>query len=116
MPPLGQREFLEPLPRVARRAALPPPLHPWLQSDAPPGLSEMSYPGRKPDTVEQAMNSKERILSLIQKLADDVSIDEAIEALYLLQKVEVGMQHDIAGDVIDHDEFMRQLEREDLGR
>jgi len=30
------------------------------------------------------MNTKEKILSVIQGLADDVSIDEAIERLYLL--------------------------------
>ncbi len=56
------------------------------------------------------MSTKEKILSLVQSLDDDVSIDQAIDRLYLLRKIEIGIQQADAGDVIDHDEFMQQLE------
>ena len=59
------------------------------------------------------MNTKEKILSVIQGLADDVSIDEAIERLHLLQKIEAGLKDADEGRVMDHDEFMRELEEED---
>ena len=56
------------------------------------------------------MSTKERILSVIQSLDDDASIDHAIDRLYLLRKVELGIQQADAGDAIEHDEFMKQLE------
>jgi predicted transcriptional regulator len=56
------------------------------------------------------MTAKEKILSVIHSLDDDVSIDQAIDRLYLLRKIEIGIQQADAGDVIDHDEFMKQLE------
>ncbi|MEX2287690.1 MAG: hypothetical protein WD648_11415 [Planctomycetaceae bacterium] len=59
------------------------------------------------------MNTKEKILSVIHGLADDVSIDEAIERLHLLQKIEAGLKDADEGRVMDHDEFMRELEEED---
>ena len=59
------------------------------------------------------MTTKEKILSVIQSLDDDVSIDQAIDRLYLLRNIEIGIQQADAGDVIDHDEFMKQLENDE---
>lgn len=56
------------------------------------------------------MTTKEKILSVIRSLDDDVSIDQAIDRLYLLRKVEIGIRQADAGDVVDHDEFMKELE------
>ena len=55
------------------------------------------------------MSTKEKILSVVQTLPDDVSIDEAIGKLYLLHKVEIGIEQAEKGEVCDHDEFMKQL-------
>ena len=55
------------------------------------------------------MSNKEKILSVIQSLPEEASIDEAIDRLYLLWKVERGIEQADAGQVTDHDEFMREL-------
>jgi hypothetical protein len=59
------------------------------------------------------MTTKEKILTTIESLDDDVSIEQAIDRLYLLQKIEIGQQQIAAGQFVDHDEFMNQLEAED---
>ena len=60
------------------------------------------------------MGNKEKILSVIRSLPEEASIDEAMDRLYLLWKVETGIQQADAGDVTDHDEFMREvLDEED---
>lgn len=55
------------------------------------------------------MTTKQKILKAIQTMRDDVSVDQVIDSLYLLQKVERGVQQADQGDVIDHDEFMNEL-------
>ena len=59
------------------------------------------------------MTKKERILAVIQTLPDDVSIDQAIDRLYLLQKINRGIQQADAGELTDHEEFMNELLAED---
>jgi predicted transcriptional regulator len=56
---------------------------------------------------------KQKALQVIDSLSDDVSLDDVIDRLYLLRKIELGMVQADAGDVMDHDEFMAELERED---
>jgi predicted transcriptional regulator len=59
------------------------------------------------------MTSKEKAISVIQTLADDVSLDELIDRLYLLRKIEIGIAQADAGELTDHDEFFDELEAED---
>ncbi len=59
------------------------------------------------------MTTKEKAISLILALSDDVSLDEVIDRLYLLRKLEIGIAQANAGDVLEHDEFMEELEAED---
>ena len=58
------------------------------------------------------MTTKEKAILLIQTLDDDVSLDDVIERLYLLRKIEVGIAQANAGDVMEHDAFMDELEAE----
>ncbi len=58
------------------------------------------------------MTTKEKILSVVNSLDDDVSIAEAIDRLYLLHKVEIGIQQADSADVTEHREFMKQLDDE----
>jgi hypothetical protein len=58
------------------------------------------------------MTSKEKIISLIKSLGDDVTIKEAIYRLRVLRKIEIGIAQVDSGDVLEHDEFMNQLESE----
>ena len=62
---------------------------------------------------EESMTTKEKIMSVIERLDDDVSIDHAIERLYVLRKIEIGLQQADSGDVMEHDEFMKELENEE---
>lgn len=59
------------------------------------------------------MTTKEKAISLIQTLDDHVSLDEVIDRHYLLCKIELGIAQADAGDVMEHDAFMDQLEAED---
>ena len=59
------------------------------------------------------MTSKQKAIGLIQKLDDEVSLDDVIDRLYLLRKVELAEQQADNGEVIEHDEFMNQLEADD---
>ncbi len=59
------------------------------------------------------MTTKEKAISLIQTLDDDVSLDDVIDRLYLLRKIELGLAQADADDVMEHDAFMDELEAED---
>ena len=59
------------------------------------------------------MTTKEKVLSVLNSLDENATLDEVIDRLYLLRKIELGITQADAGDVIDHDEFMAELERED---
>ena len=57
----------------------------------------------------QAVASKQRILDALDGLADDASVEEAIERLYFLAKTEKGLGQLDAGQGVDHDEVKRRL-------
>lgn len=59
------------------------------------------------------MTTKEKAISLIQTLDDNVSLDDVIDRLYLLRKIELGIEQADVGDVMEHDAFMDELEAED---
>jgi hypothetical protein len=59
------------------------------------------------------MTAKQKILSLINKLDENATIDQAIDELYFLKKLERALEQADSGDVMDHDEFMRELQDED---
>jgi len=53
--------------------------------------------------------AKERILKAVEELPDDATLDEAIEKLCFLAKVERGLQQANAGKTISHDEVKERL-------
>jgi hypothetical protein len=59
------------------------------------------------------MTNKEKAIGLIQSLDDNVSLDDVIDRLYLLRKVELAEKQADRDEVMEHDDFMRQLEAED---
>ena len=59
------------------------------------------------------MTTKEKAISLIQSLDDDVTLDIVIDRLYLLRKIEIGIAQADAGDALEHEHFMNELESED---
>jgi predicted transcriptional regulator len=55
------------------------------------------------------MNTKQRILNALDDLPDDASIEDAIERLYVLAKVEKGFSQLDAGESLDHNEMKRRV-------
>lgn len=60
------------------------------------------------------MTSKEKAIGVIQALNDNVSLDEVIDRLYLLRKIQLGIPQADADDVVEHEAFMDELEAEDV--
>ena len=60
------------------------------------------------------MNSKAKAIAVINCLDDDITLDDVIDRLYLVRKIELGIAQADAGDVVEHDEFMTELERENV--
>ena len=58
------------------------------------------------------MTTKEKVISVIRSLDDNATLDEMIDRLYLLRKIELGIAQADAGDVMEHDDFMAELEKE----
>ena len=59
------------------------------------------------------MISKDKAISVIRSLDDDATLDDVLDRLYLLRKVELGISQADAGDVMEHEQFMADLEQED---
>jgi len=59
------------------------------------------------------MNSKNKAIAVINSLGDDVTLDDVIDRLYLVRKIELGIAQADAGDAVEHEQFMAELERED---
>ncbi len=55
--------------------------------------------------------TKEAMLKIIQELPPDATVDDAMERLYLLGKIERGIAQADAGQTISHDEARRRLAR-----
>jgi len=55
------------------------------------------------------MTAKEKVIQAVQALPDDASIEEAMERLLLLAKVERGLQQADAGELIDHDAVKERM-------
>src|SRR3990172_9885516 len=72
-------------------------------------------PRRRPRPRIRRKTSRTRTTMVIKSLDDNVSLDDVIDRLYLLRKIELGIAQANAGDVVEHDEFMAELEREDAG-
>jgi hypothetical protein len=59
------------------------------------------------------MISKDKAISIIMSLHDDATLDDVLDRLYLLRKVELGISQADAGDGMEHEQFMAELEQED---
>jgi hypothetical protein len=57
----------------------------------------------------QGVPSKQRILDALDSLAEDASVEDAIERLYFLAKAEKGLTQLDAGQGLDHDEVKRRI-------
>jgi hypothetical protein len=57
----------------------------------------------------RSVAGKQRILDALSDLPDDVTVEEAIERLYFLAKVEKGLAQLDARQGLDHEEVRRRV-------
>ena len=57
------------------------------------------------------MLSKSRLIKQIEKFPEEFSIDELIEHLILLEKIETGNKQSESGQVISDDEMQKEIEK-----
>lgn len=55
------------------------------------------------------MTNKERILRLVSKLDDNVSIDEVIYKLDVMKNIQIGLEQLDRGEFTEHEEAFREL-------
>ena len=56
-------------------------------------------------------STKQKVLELVEQLPPDASIDDVMERLYFLAKVERGLDELAAGHTIPHDEVKRRYQK-----
>ena len=54
---------------------------------------------------------KDQILKAIQDLPDDTTVESAMERLYVLYKIEQGIEQADRGQVVSQEEARRRMER-----
>ena len=57
------------------------------------------------------MTTKEQMIKVIQELPDDATVEDAMEGLYLLYKIQLGIADADAGKKVSQSEARRQMER-----
>ena len=66
---------------------------------------------RETTVTTQERISKPQIVAAMQSLPEDAGIEEAIEQLYVLYKIQRGLDQLDVGHGIDHEEAMRRMAR-----
>ena len=57
------------------------------------------------------METKQQILKAIEELPDDAGVEEAIDRLYLLYKIERGLRQADHGELISQEEARQRMAR-----
>ena len=63
--------------------------------------------------MDEQKTTKEKILEMLRRLPDDIDYDRAIESIYVMSRIELGLRESDAGEGTEHEEFMRELLTED---
>ena len=58
-----------------------------------------------------ALTVKDQILKAMQDLPDDATVESAMERLYLLYKIEQGIEQADRGQVVSQEEVKRRMEQ-----
>lgn len=53
--------------------------------------------------------TKERVLEAVRDLPDDATVEDVMERLYFLAKVEEGLRQAEAGETVSHEEAKRRI-------
>ena len=57
------------------------------------------------------MTNKEKLIQTMQSLPDDATIEDAMERLYVLAKIERGIQQADAGQTISHEQAQERMKK-----
>lgn len=76
----------------------------------PPKVDTFSVPmGGDSSGREPAMSAKAAVFKLLERLPDDATIEDIQYHLYVLQKIRAGQEAADAGELVSHEEVMREL-------
>ncbi|MBK7593644.1 MAG: hypothetical protein IPP98_09250 [Gemmatimonadetes bacterium] len=56
-----------------------------------------------------AETTKDRVLDAVKQLPADATVEQAMERLYFIAKVEEGLRQADAGKLVNHDDVKRRL-------
>jgi predicted transcriptional regulator len=73
-------------------------MHPFFASEA-----------ARPFGYTQVMPTKEKAVQAVQALPDDASLEDARERLFLLTRIERGLQQADAGELIPHEKVKERM-------
>ncbi len=77
---------------------------------APGGSGGVELPDLKPGEPQMAEpNAKERVLDAVRGLPDDATVEDAMERLYFLAKIEEGLRQAEAGETVSHEEARKRI-------
>jgi hypothetical protein len=65
------------------------------------------------NAVEAHATVKQRIIEMLQRLPDDIDYDRAVEGIYVMRRLEIGLRESDADIGTEHEEFMQELLAED---
>ena len=54
---------------------------------------------------------KTKVLKAIKQLPDEFSIDEMIDKMILLEKIEIGIAQSKRGEVISHEDVQKEIDK-----
>ena len=54
---------------------------------------------------------KQKVIESIEKLPQDASLDDIIERIYFIHKIEVGLKQSSQEDVVSHEEVLKKIEK-----
>ncbi len=76
---------------------------------SPQLLSQVSVEAGGPFRYTKGMTTKEKAIQAVQALPDDASLEDAMERLFLLAKIERGIQQADAGELIPHEKVKERM-------
>ena len=54
---------------------------------------------------------KQKVIDSLEKLPQDATLDDIMERIYLIHKIEVGLKQSEQDDVISHEEVLKKIEK-----
>ena len=74
-----------------------------------PFNSRMPIEAAQSSRYTEVMTTKEKAVQAVKALPDDASLEDAMERLFLLAKIEKGLQQADAGELIPHEKVKERM-------